>query len=64
METEWWGHPKELEEYWINGYDQTGSDFEGRVQILSYSDEQNAHVRAYNNIRFHTYVITHNTTDA
>ncbi len=40
IKSEYWGHPKELEGYFLNGYDQTGPDFEVRGLILSYSDEQ------------------------
>jgi len=42
IKSEFWGHPKELEGYFLNGYDETGPDHEARVQIMSYSDEQYA----------------------
>jgi len=42
VKSEFWGHPEELKELFLNGYDETGSDHEARCRIISYSDEQYA----------------------
>jgi aldehyde:ferredoxin oxidoreductase len=40
VKSEFWGHPKELEEYFLKGWDADGPNYEARCRIFSYSDEQ------------------------
>ena len=40
VKSEFWGHPKELEEYFLNGWNETGPDYEATCRILSYTDEE------------------------
>ena len=40
VKSEFWGHPKELEEYFLNAWEETGHDYEATCRILSYTDEE------------------------
>ena len=40
VKSEFWGHPKELEEYFLKGWVETGFDYEATCRITSYTDEE------------------------
>jgi len=40
LKSEFWGHPKELEKYFLNGWRDTVPDYEATCRIVSYTDEE------------------------